>query len=85
MSPSLPSYELGLLSAMDALAVAIAEGARDTPGSAADDYIDRELAKFAVQMRRYEGIGRTSSASVGYAVDAWLRERIAASLAERTR
>ncbi len=83
MNSSLRAFELGLLEAMEALAVAIAEAAKEIPGP--DDYIDRELAKFAVQMRRYEGIGRTSAASVGYAVDAWLRERIAASMAEQMR
>ncbi len=71
--------------AIEALASEIAQIAIQLPTDAADDYIERELSKFAVQMRRYEGLGHTPAASIGHAVNGWLRERVAAALLEQTR
>lgn len=77
------SHALRLMNAIDGLSAGIAEVAKELPSAAADDYIENELAKFAVQMRRYQGMGRSPAASVGYEVDVWLRERISAVLAEK--
>ena len=39
--------------AVEALALGISDAARELPPDRMNDYIERELAKFAVQMRPY--------------------------------
>lgn len=73
-------YETQLLNAIYQLAEEIASRANLLPMADGQDYIDRQLALFAVQMQKYEVLAATPSVSIGYAIDSCLRDQIEARL-----
>ena len=78
----LGAEELQLLASLSAIADAIVAQSLSLEASDAQDYIESELAKTAVRMKRYENKGAVGAASVGFAINVCLRERIKARLAE---
>ncbi len=79
---SLPADALQLLDFIRAVGDGIAAVAITLSAADAEVLVERELAKVAVEMRKTGEGASPSSSSVGRAIDACLRERIAARLAE---
>ena len=76
-------YDPRLGPAIDKLSEGIADVAATLPAELADDYIEGELAKFAALMYCLEAKRATPRSSIGYAVDACIRERVEVKLIGR--